>query len=86
VLREQITIKNGQVQQSNFPDYEVIRMSDLPNIEVKVVATDNRPTGAGEDGAPLVAAAVGNAIFALTGKRLLELPFSPDRVRGMLGA
>jgi isoquinoline 1-oxidoreductase beta subunit len=86
VLREQITIRNGQVQQSNFPDYEVIRMSDLPNIEVKVVSTDNRPTGAGEDGAPLVAAAVGNAIFALTGKRLLELPFSPDRVRGMLGA
>jgi isoquinoline 1-oxidoreductase beta subunit len=86
VLREQITIKNGHVQQSNFPDYEVIRMSDLPNIEVNVVSTDNRPTGAGEDGAPLVAAAVGNAIFALTGKRLFELPFSPDRVRGMLGA
>ena len=86
VLREQITIKNGHVQQSNFPDYEVIRISDLPNIEVKVVSTDNRPTGAGEDGAPLVAAAIGNAIFALTGKRLFELPFSPDRVRGMLGA
>jgi isoquinoline 1-oxidoreductase beta subunit len=86
VLREQITIKDGRVQQSNFPDYEVVRMSDLPNIEVKVVSTENRPTGAGEDGAPLVAAAVGNAIFALTGKRLYELPFSPDRVRGMLGA
>jgi isoquinoline 1-oxidoreductase beta subunit len=86
VLREQIIIKNGRVQQSNFPDYQVMRMSDLPNIEVKVVSTDNRPTGAGEDGAPLVAAAVGNAIFALTGKRLYELPFSPDRVRGMLGA
>lgn len=86
VLREQITIKDGRVQQTNFPDYEVMRMSDLPNIEVKVVSTDNRPTGAGEDGAPLVAAAVGNAIFALTGKRLRELPFSPERVRGMLGA
>jgi len=86
VLREQITIRDGRVQQSNFPDYEVVRMSDLPNIEVKVVSTDNRPTGAGEDGAPLVAAAVGNAIFALTGKRLVELPFSPERVRGMLGA
>jgi isoquinoline 1-oxidoreductase subunit beta len=86
VLREQITIKNGQVQQSNFTDYEVMRMSDLPNIEVKVVSTDNKPTGAGEDGAPLVAAAVGNAIFALTGKRVNELPFSPERVRGALGA
>ena len=45
VLREQITIKSGAVQQSNFPDYQVMRMSDLPNIEVKVVSTDNRPTG-----------------------------------------
>ena len=86
VLREQITIKNGQVQQSNFTDYEVMRMSDLPNIEVKVVSTDNKPTGAGEDGAPWWPAAVGNAIFALTGKRVNELPFSPERVRGALGA
>ncbi len=74
------------MQQSNFTDYQVMRMSDLPNIEVKVVSTDNKPTGAGEDGAPLVAAAVGNAIFALTGKRLTELPFSPERIRGALGA
>ena len=51
VLREQITIKDGRVQQSNFTDYEVMRMSDVPNIEVKVVSTDNPPTGAGEDGA-----------------------------------
>lgn len=86
VLREQITIKAGHVQQSNFPDYEVMRMSDVPNIEVKVVSTDNKPTGAGEDGAPLVAAAVGNAIATLTGVRLRELPFSPDRVKGALGA
>jgi isoquinoline 1-oxidoreductase subunit beta len=86
VLREQITIKAGRVQQSNFPDYEVMRMSDVPNIEVKVVSTDNKPTGAGEDGAPLVAAAVGNAIASLTGVRLRELPFSPDRVKGALGA
>ena len=52
-------------------------MSDVPNIEVKVVSTDNPPTGAGEDGLPLVACAVGNAIAALTGVRLRELPFAP---------
>jgi isoquinoline 1-oxidoreductase subunit beta len=86
VLREKITIKDGRVQETNFTDYEPARMSDVPNIEVKVVSTDNRPTGAGEDGLPLLACAVGNAIAALTGVRLQELPFAPDRVRGALGA
>jgi isoquinoline 1-oxidoreductase beta subunit len=86
VLREKITIKDGRVLQSNYTDYEVTRMSDVPNIEIKVVSTDNPPTGAGEDGLPLVACAVGNAIEALTGVRLRELPFAPERVRGALGA
>src|SRR5882757_2082323 len=86
VLREKIVIKDGRVQQSNFTDYEPARMSDVPNIEVKVMSTDNPPTGAGEDGLPLLACSVGNAIVALTGVRLRELPFAPDRVRGALGA
>ena len=86
VLREKITIRNGRVVELNYTDYEVTRMSDVPNIEVRVVSTDNPPTGAGEDGVPVVSAAVGNAIAALTGVRLHELPFAPDRVRGALGA
>jgi isoquinoline 1-oxidoreductase beta subunit len=86
VLREKITIRDGRVLESNYTDYEVTRMSDVPNIEVRVVSTDNPPTGAGEDGVPVVACAVGNAIAALTGVRLRELPFAPDRVRGALGA
>jgi CO/xanthine dehydrogenase Mo-binding subunit len=53
---------------------------------VKVVSTDNPPTGAGEDGLPILACAVGNAIATLTGVRLRELPFAPDRVKGALGA
>jgi isoquinoline 1-oxidoreductase subunit beta len=85
-LREAITIKDGHVLQSNYSDYEVARMSDVPNIEIKVVSTDNKPTGGGEEGVPLTASAIGNAIAALTGVRLRELPFSPDRVRGALGA
>jgi isoquinoline 1-oxidoreductase beta subunit len=85
VLREEITIKDGRVQQSNYGDYQVARMSDVPHIEIKVVSTDNHPTGGGEEGVPLVACAVGNAIATLTGTRLRELPFSPDRVRGALG-
>jgi isoquinoline 1-oxidoreductase beta subunit len=86
VLRERITIKNGRVEQTNFTDYQVPRMSDVPSIEVRVVSTDNPPTGAGEDGQPLVAGAVGNAIARLTGVRLRELPFSPERVKGALNA
>jgi isoquinoline 1-oxidoreductase beta subunit len=86
VLREKITIKDGRVQESNFNDYQVPRMSDMPNINVRVVSTDNPPTGAGEDGLPLVGGAIGNAVAALTGVRLRELPFAPDRVRGALGA
>ena len=85
VLREEITIKDGRVQQSNYGDYQVARMSDVPHIEIKVVSTDNHPTGGGEEGVPLVACAVGNAIATLTGARLRELPFSPERVRGALG-
>jgi isoquinoline 1-oxidoreductase beta subunit len=85
VLREKITITNGRVQQTNFTDYEITRMADVPAIEIRVVSTDHPPTGAGEDGLPLVACAVGNAIAALTGVRLRELPFSPERVRGLLG-
>jgi isoquinoline 1-oxidoreductase beta subunit len=86
VLREKIVIRDGRVLQSNYTDYEVTRMSDVPNIEVRVVSTDNPPTGAGEDGLPTVAGAVGNAIAALTGVRLHQLPFAPDQVRGALGA
>jgi isoquinoline 1-oxidoreductase beta subunit len=86
VLREKIVIKDGRVLQSNYTDYEVARMSDAPNIEVKVVSTNNPPTGGGEDGLPVLAGAVGNAIAALTGVRLHELPFAPDQVRGALGA
>ena len=59
VLRERITIKDGRVQQTNYTDYQVARMSDVPDIEVRVASTDNAPTGAGEDGQPLVAGAVG---------------------------
>jgi isoquinoline 1-oxidoreductase beta subunit len=86
LLREKITIRNGRVQEANYTDYQVPRMSDVPNIEVRVISTDNPPTGAGEDGQPLVAGAIGNAIARLTGVRLRELPFSPERVKGALNA
>jgi isoquinoline 1-oxidoreductase beta subunit len=86
VLREEITHIDGRVQQSNFSDYQVIRMEDIPSIEVKVVSTDNKPTGVGEDGVPLAGATIGNAFYALTGARLRELPMTPTRVLSVLGA
>jgi len=84
VRREEITIKAGHVRQSNFTDYEMLHMAEVPAIAVKVVSTDNPPTGAGEDGVPLTGACVGNAFFTLTGVRLRELPMSPARVRSAL--
>jgi isoquinoline 1-oxidoreductase beta subunit len=84
-LFERISIKDGAVQQSNFYDYQVMRMSDLPEIHIEIVATDNHPTGAGQMGTPLVAPAINNAFAALTGKRLRETPMTPDRVKKALG-
>ena len=80
-LREHIVIKDGRVQQSNFTDYEVMRMEDTPNVSVRVMANDYPPTGVGEDGVPLAAASVGNAFFALTGIRMREIPLSPANIR-----
>jgi isoquinoline 1-oxidoreductase beta subunit len=81
VLYERITVKDGVVEQSNFNDYNLLRMSDVPEeLHVEFVPTDTRPTGLGEVGNPFVAAAISNAVHKLTGKRLRHLPFTPDRV------
>ena len=87
VLHERITIRDGAVQQSNFHDYNVMRMSDLPEeLNVKFVDVDIRPTGLGEIGNPFIAGAISNAFYRLTGKRLRHLPFTPERVLETLKA
>src|SRR6516162_9228676 len=87
VLHERITIRDGAVEQSNFHDYNVKRMSDLPEeLNVKFVDVDTRPTGLGAIGNPFIAGAVSNAFFRLTGKRLRHLPFTPERVLEALKA
>jgi CO/xanthine dehydrogenase Mo-binding subunit len=73
-LSGEITFKDGVVQQSNFHDYPALRMNETPEIEVIIVDSDDAPTGVGEPGLPPVAAAVANAIYAATGKRLRSLP------------
>jgi isoquinoline 1-oxidoreductase beta subunit len=77
VLRGEISIKEGAVQQSNFHDYQVLRMKDAPAIEVHIVPGKGDPMdGVGEAGVPPLAPAVANAIFAATGKRVRRLPIS----------
>jgi CO/xanthine dehydrogenase Mo-binding subunit len=69
-----ITLKNGRVQQSNFHDYKMLRMDEVPQISVHIVRSDDPPKGVGEPGVPPLAPAVINAIYAATGKRIRKIP------------
>jgi isoquinoline 1-oxidoreductase beta subunit len=87
VLHERVTVKDGTVVQKNFNDYNLMRMSDTPEvIEVSFIDRDAAPSGLGEIGNPFVAAAVANAFYKLTGKRLYHMPFTPERVKEALQA
>ena len=83
-LIEELTVKEGAIQQSNFNDYPVLRMSDLPAIHTRIITTDHPPAGMGEIGVVAVAPAIANALFTLTGKRLRHLPMSAERVKKAL--
>jgi len=80
-LTERIIVKDGAIEQSNFYDYLVMRMRDIPQMHIDIIATDNPPTGAGQMATPLMAPAINNAFAALTGKRLRETPMTPERVK-----
>jgi len=80
-LRNQITLKDGIVEQANFDTYEPLRLTDMPKVEVYIVPSTEDPTGIGEPGVPPVAPAVSNAIFAATGKRLWSLPWDFGELR-----
>jgi len=73
----EVTLKNGRVEQSNFHNYRVLRMNESPPIEVHLVRNGEAPGGIGEPGTAVTAAALGNAIYAATGKRLRKLPLQP---------
>ncbi|MBN9496823.1 MAG: xanthine dehydrogenase family protein molybdopterin-binding subunit [Alphaproteobacteria bacterium] len=83
-LSERITFKNGAVQQQNLSDYEVLRVSRLPKVEINIIRSGEVPLPVGELGLGTVAPAISNAVRGLTGKRLAALPFTPDRVRATL--
>jgi isoquinoline 1-oxidoreductase subunit beta len=84
-LIERINIKDGVVQESNFYDYRVPRMNEVPLMHIEVIPTDNHPTGAGQMATPLIAPAISSAVMQLTGVRLRHPPFTPDRVKAALG-
>jgi isoquinoline 1-oxidoreductase beta subunit len=73
-LFEEITMEKGQVKQSNFHDYQMLRLNQRPKVEVYIVPSTEKMGGAGEPGVPPVAPALANALFAATGKRLRRLP------------
>src|SRR4029077_13215193 len=80
-LRGEITLKDGRVQQSNFHDYQMLRMNEAPAIEVYIVNSAEAPGGMGEAGTSAIAPAITNAIFAAMGKRIRKLPVADQTVR-----
>jgi isoquinoline 1-oxidoreductase beta subunit len=75
-LHSELKFKDGRVQQPNFHDYRVLRLNEMPVVEVHIVPSTEKPGGVGEPGTPPIAPAVANAVAALTGKRLRELPLT----------
>ncbi|HEU4326805.1 MAG TPA: molybdopterin cofactor-binding domain-containing protein, partial [Roseiflexaceae bacterium] len=73
-LKGAITVAGGRVEQSNFHDYPLLRLPEMPRVEVAIVASDREPSGVGEPGVPLVGPALANALFAATGQRVRSLP------------
>jgi len=80
-LRGAITIDRGRVQQKNFSDYQVLRIHEMPAVDVHIIPSEEAPTGAGEFTLPPVAPALCNAIFAATGNRVRRLPIQPEDLR-----
>ncbi|MEO1406170.1 MAG: molybdopterin cofactor-binding domain-containing protein, partial [Pseudomonadota bacterium] len=78
-----ITVENGQIMQSNFHDYPVVRMEDAPRIHVTLINSGARIGGGGEPGTPPIAPAVANAIFAASGRRMRSLPLASESFSGV---
>jgi isoquinoline 1-oxidoreductase beta subunit len=77
-LYSEVALQDGRVVQSNFHDYRLLRMHEMPAVDVHVLPSDEPPTGVGEPGVPPIAPALGNALFRLTGKRIRRLPLRAE--------
>lgn len=80
-LKAEATLKDGRIQQSNFHDYPILQINEMPLVEVHIVESDQRPSGMGEMGVPPIAPAVANAVFAATGKRIRHIPIKPEDLK-----
>ena len=80
-LGQQITLEQGRVQQSNFHDYPLLRMVQMPKIDVILVPSTEKPGGVGEPATALIGPAVANALFAATGKRVRKMPLSAENIK-----
>ena len=83
-LKERVTIKNGIVEQSNFHDYEIMRLSEIPQMQVEIIPSGEMPLPVGELSMGATLPAIANAIYALTGRQLRNAPFTPERVKQAL--
>lgn len=81
VLGAEITLEKGRVQQTNFHDYPILRMNEMPKVDVTLVPSTEKPGGIGEPATALIGPAVANALFAATGKRLRKLPLSSENIQ-----
>jgi isoquinoline 1-oxidoreductase beta subunit len=79
-LKEKVNFSKGGVETSNFGDYRLIRMSEVPEIEVHIIKSTEAQSGVGEPGLPPIAPAVANAVFNASGIRLRQLPMTPETV------
>jgi isoquinoline 1-oxidoreductase beta subunit len=77
-----ITAKDGAIEQNSFSDYPLIRMNEAPKIHVEIVESTENPTGVGEPGVPVIAPAIVNALFQLTGKKYYNLPLIDYEIVG----
>jgi len=80
VLSERLSYKNGAIEQTNFHEYQPIRLADVPEIDVEIIQSGHHPSGVGEPSSTVVAPAVANAIFNAVGARVRHMPITPDRV------
>jgi len=80
-LGAEITLDKGRVQQTNFHDYPILRMNEMPKVDVTLVPSTEKPGGIGEPATALIGPAVANALFAATGKRLRKLPLSSENIQ-----